>query len=106
MKPKDIFGLIVRLVGLYFLYKATAVFGNMVEVVIQAGLVETTARLPKTSIGPSFPVSISSIFLNLLAAIWFFKGVPPFMGWAYPEVVVNAETSRSEPKRSVSLRGE
>lgn len=82
MKPKDIFGLIVRLVGLFFLYKATATCADVLGMFITG-----SAQRGITISGNVF----LSVILNLLAAMWFFKGVPPYSGWAYPEVTANQD---------------
>jgi hypothetical protein len=82
LKPKDIFGLIVRLVGLFFLYKATSLCADVLGMFITGS----------TQRGVTMSASvIFSVILNLLAAMWFFKGVPPYSGWAYPEVTADQD---------------
>ena len=76
MKASSIFGLILRLIGLFFLYQATTLGVNVVSHLIHG------------------PVSIGGIKLSssrldevigyALAAVWFVKGAPPFSDWAYP----------------------
>lgn len=83
MKPKDIFGLIVRLVGLYFLYKATATCADVLGMYFMSGSVPGGIKFSGNV--------IFSVILNLLAALWFFKGVPPYSRWAYPEVTANQD---------------
>jgi hypothetical protein len=76
MKPKDIFGLIVRLLGLIFLYKSAE-----------------NVPLAISYIFPGFrsfsgPGILSALFLvgwPLAVAYWFLRGAPPISPLAYPD---------------------
>jgi len=76
MKPKDIFGLIVRLVGLIFLY-------NCAE---KVPLALSIASSGFTSIsGKGFLNALFMIGWPLVVAYWFFRGAPPVSRIAYPD---------------------
>jgi len=76
MKPKDIFGLIVRLVGLIFLYEGAE-----------------KVPLAFSYIFPGFrsfsgPGVLSALFMvawPLAVAYWLLRGAPPFSRLAYPD---------------------
>jgi len=72
MNYPALFTFILRLVGLYFLYSAT----------VQAVLLLSGAGIWVHS-GWS---AVLSVIGHLLAAMWFFKGAPPYSGWAYREL--------------------
>jgi hypothetical protein len=76
MKPKQIFELIVRLVGLIFLYEA-------VEKVPLA----LTAIFPgfKSISGIGFLSALFMVGWPLVVAYWMFRGAPPVSRLAYPE---------------------
>jgi len=78
MNYAALFAFIVRLVGLYFLYSATA----QVITLLSAYGMPSSMGVHKM-FGWS---SVLSLIGHLLAAMWFFKGVPPYGGWAYPEL--------------------
>jgi hypothetical protein len=77
MNYPALFAFILRLVGLYFLYSAT----------MQAVLLLSGAGIRLHS-GWS---AVLSLILHLLAAMWFFKGAPPYSGWAYRELDGNKD---------------
>lgn len=77
MNYAALFAFIIRLVGLYFLYSATA------QVIFSLG-VTTLPGGQQMRMFSSF--SLLSLIGQLLAAMWFFKGAPPFSGWAYQEL--------------------
>jgi hypothetical protein len=76
MKPKDIFGLIVRLVGLIFLYEAAE-----------------KLPLAVTAIFPGFKTIswigfLSALFMvgwPVVVAYWMLRGAPPISRIAYPD---------------------
>jgi hypothetical protein len=71
MKTKDIFGLIVRLVGLVFVYN---------------GLVNVP--LAVSTLSARFSTGIYTTFMTviwpLLVAFWMLRGAPPISRVAYP----------------------
>lgn len=87
MKPRDIFGLAVRLLGLYFLY---------------LGLRTATPLLDLGAIGTASKSDVINAILpvafNLLVAWWLLGG-----GWlvrrAYPETLKNSDCSPSQAER-------
>jgi hypothetical protein len=76
MKPKDIFGLIVRLVGLIFLYESA-------EKVPLA----FTAIFPgfKTISGIGFLSALFMVGWPLAVGYWMLRGAPPISRLAYPD---------------------
>lgn len=78
MNYAALFAFIVRLVGLYFLYGATA---QVITFVSAYGMPSSMGV--RTMFGWS---SVLSLIGHVLAAMWFFKGVPPYGGWAYSEL--------------------
>lgn len=76
MRAKDIFGLIVRLTGMWFLYQSLSGVPTVIS-----------------SIFPVFPhfyarnivPSLLYVGWPLLLAYWFLRGAPPLMRLAYPE---------------------
>jgi hypothetical protein len=73
MNYAALFAFIIRLVGLYFLYIATA---QVIVLLSSAGL----SAVPGARVNNA--ISWISLFGHLLASMWFFKGVPPYGGWA------------------------
>jgi hypothetical protein len=73
MKPKDIFGLIVRLVGLIFLYESAE----------KIPLAVTIAFSGFKTLG--FFNVLFMVAWPLAVAYWFFRGAPPISRLAYPE---------------------
>ena len=76
MKAKDIFGLIVRLVGLIFLYES-------VEKVPLA----FSATFPgfRSISGIGFLSALFMVAWPLAVAYWMLRGAPPISRLAYPE---------------------
>jgi hypothetical protein len=75
MKPRDIFGLVLRLVGLIFLYHSL----NSVPLAISA----LFPRFPHL-VWPNVIPALITVGWPLLVAIWLIKGANPLMLWAYP----------------------
>jgi hypothetical protein len=75
MNYAPLFAFIVRLIGLYFLYSATS---RTIMFLTESGV--------SRSLGMSGWHVTLSIIGQLLAAMWFFKGAPPYSGWAYREL--------------------
>jgi hypothetical protein len=76
MKPREIFKLIVRLVGLMFLYKGL----SDVPLAISA----LCPRFPHIAWGNFIPALIM-IGWPVLVAYWLIIGAPPLTRWAYPD---------------------
>jgi len=76
MKAKDIFGLVVRLVGLMFLYQALSA--------VPVGVAAFCPRFPHFVWSNLIPALIL-VGWPLLAAYWLLRGAPPLMRWAYPD---------------------
>lgn len=77
MNYAALFGFIIRLIGLYFLYRAT-----LVTVEIAGFFTSQVAPSPVRVSGSN----LGTVIFHLLAAMWFFKGAPPYSGWAYREL--------------------
>jgi hypothetical protein len=75
MKPRDIFGLVLRLVGLIFLYHGL----NSVPLAISA----VWPRFPHMVWPNVFP-AILTVGWPLLVSYWLIRGASPLMRWAYP----------------------
>ena len=73
MKPKDIFGLIVRLVGLIFLYNCTE------KIPVAVSIVASGFK------GFGFFNTLFMVGWPLAVAYWFFRGAPPVSRIAYPD---------------------
>jgi hypothetical protein len=76
MKPKDIFGLIVRLVGLIFLYNAA----EKVPLALSA----TFSGFKGVS-GNGFLNALFMVGWPLAVAVWMLRGAPPISRLAYPD---------------------
>jgi hypothetical protein len=88
MKPRDIFGLAVRLLGLFFLYLGLKAVTPLLDLVA----IETASKSDIIS-------AILPIAFNLLVAWWLLSG-----GWllrrAYPEMLKNSDCSPSQAERA------
>jgi len=71
MKPADIFKLIVRVFGVYFLYEATSVLPDFLIAISSSSGVGGQAFLKLAGL--------------VAAAVWFLFGAPPIQRFAYPE---------------------
>ena len=71
MKHADIFKLIVKAFGVFFLYQAVSLFTDYLTVV---GASERIGS----------PAFIKIVGL-VAASVWFLFGAPPIQRWAYPE---------------------
>ena len=76
MNASSIFGLILRLTGLFFLYRATTLGVEVLAHTISGPVAIGGVRLS----GSNFGVVVGYV----LAAMWFIKGAPPYSNWAYP----------------------
>ena len=76
MKPKEIFCLIVRLVGLMFLYQSLAA--------VPMAVAAFCPRFPHF-IWSNFFAALIMVGWPLLAAYWLIRGAPPVQQWAYPD---------------------
>ena len=73
MKPKDIFGLIARLMGLIFLYESAE------KIPLAVSIASTGFK----SLG--FFSVLFMVGWPLAVAYWFFRGAPPVSRIAYPD---------------------
>ena len=89
MKPRDIFGLAVRLLGLFFLYLGLRAVSPLLDL-------EAIGNAGKSDIINA----ILPIAFNLLVAWWLLGG-----GWlvrrAYPEALKNSDRSHSQAEPEV-----
>jgi hypothetical protein len=76
MKPKDIFGLIVRLVGLIFLYESAEKMPFAFSATFQGF---------KSFSGIGFLSALFMVAWPLAVAYWMFRGAPPISRLAYPD---------------------
>ena len=76
MKPKDIFGLVVRLLGLIFLYEAAEKLP-----------LALSATFPgfKSISGIGFLSALFMVGWPLVVAYWLLRGAPPVSRLAYPD---------------------
>jgi ABC-type sulfate transport system permease component len=81
MKPRDIFGLILRLMGLLFIYNAL----DKVPLAISS---------LRASFGMGLYTTLMIVVWPLLIAFWLFRGAPPISRMAYPR-------EQEQPTRSV-----
>jgi hypothetical protein len=75
MKAKDIFGLVIRLLGVYFFYLAAIGLPSIWRWLLMPGRI-------------SWSVVFDNLFIvtwEAALAWWLVKGAPPVMQWAYPE---------------------
>ena len=85
MKPKDIFGLAVRLLGLLFIYFAL----KAVTPLLDLDVLESPDK--NEIINDLMP-----IVFNLIVALWLLRG--GFMRWAYPDTQKNPERQLADVK--------
>jgi hypothetical protein len=85
MNYAALFAFIIRLVGVYFLYSATA---QVIVFLSAAGFPASSGV--RMHFGWS---SVLSLIGHVLAAMWFFKGAPPYSGWAYKELADKKDNS-------------
>jgi hypothetical protein len=76
MKVRDIFGLVIRLLGVLFLYRAAENM-PMLWRVFTMGYRHFAWSL--------FFDSLFIVAWPLVVAVWLLKGAPPAMKWAYPD---------------------
>jgi len=86
MKAKDVFGLIVRLTGLWFLYQGLSGVPTAI-----AGIFPVFPHFYARNIVPSLLL----VGWPLLLGYWFLRGAPPLARLAYPE-----ESGPQPPGRS------
>lgn len=86
MKPKDIFGLAVRLLGLFFLYLALKALTQMLDL----DLIENPDKTDLIN-------DLLPFAFNLVVAAWFIHG-GLIIRWAYPES--SKITLSPQPKQS------
>jgi hypothetical protein len=75
VKPKDIFGLIVRLCGLVFIYNAAE------KVPLACSIFFTALKTHGTGLFTAFIM----VTWPLLVGVWMLRGAPPVSRVAYPE---------------------
>lgn len=76
MKPRDIFGLIVRLVGLVFLYEAVEKLPLAISAIFPGF---------RTISGLGFLSAVFMVGWPLAVAYWMLRGAPPISRLAYPD---------------------
>lgn len=76
MTARDVFGLIVRLIGLRFLYE-----GLMAVPAAFSGIFPVFPHLYIRNVVPSLIL----VMWPLGVAYWLVRGAPPLMQWAFPE---------------------
>jgi len=76
MKAKDIFGLIVRLLGLIFVYESAEKLPLAFSAIFPGF---------KTVSGIGFLSALFMVGWPLVVAYWLFRGAPPVTRLAYPE---------------------
>lgn len=91
MKPKDIFGLAVRLIGLLFLYQAV----SMVPTAIRSIFLPSFPHIYWSNVLPSLIL----VGWPLLAAWWLIRGAAPLRKLAY------GEDESATPKPSEITKG-
>ena len=81
MKPKDIFNLAIRVLGLVFLYH---------------GLSGLPTLIPMLFSGAVIPFAVGGLMVawQLLLGYWFLRGAPPIMRIAYPEEAGHRESEQ------------
>jgi hypothetical protein len=89
MKAKDIFGLLVRLVGIVFVYN------GLVNVPLSISAI--SARF-----GQGLFTLLMTVIWPLLLALWMFRGAPPISRIAYPN---DGDRPRSTAKKKESQGG-
>ncbi len=89
MKPRDIFGLAVRLLGLYFLYLGLRTLTPLLDL----GVIEMASKSDIFN-------AILPIAFNLLVA-WWLLGGGLLMRRAYPEPLKNSDRFHSQVERGV-----
>jgi uncharacterized membrane protein (DUF485 family) len=87
MKPKDIFGLAVRLLGLYFLYLGLYAFAQM----LNSDVFESPDKSDIVN-------GLLPVVFDLLVACWLISGVF-IIRWAYRETPKISENVPSAAKR-------
>ena len=80
MKPRDLFGLAVRLVALWFLSKAAVGAAEATSALFGNATGSTQGASAEFSVGHGVGICVA----NLLIALWFLFGAWPFARWAYP----------------------
>jgi hypothetical protein len=76
MKAKDIFGLIVRLMGLIFVYEAAEKVPPALSYIFPGF---------KSISGVGFLSALFMVGWPLVVAYWLFRGAPPISRIAYPD---------------------
>ena len=76
LTARDIFGLVVRLIGLMFLYQGI--------MAVPAAYASVCPVFPHFYIR-NFVPSLVLVGWPLAAAYWLVRGAPPLQQWAYPE---------------------
>ncbi len=82
MKPKDIFGLIVRLVGLIFLYESAEKVPLAFSYIFPVSYIFPGFR---SFSGPGILSALFMVAWPLAVAYWLLRGAPPFSRLAYPD---------------------
>ena len=79
MKPPAIFGMVVRLFGVYLLYQAITALSAYFTM---AGISMPGLQM---SMQNGYRPALVNVLVHAVAAIWFLYGAPPIQDWAYPD---------------------
>jgi hypothetical protein len=96
MKPKDIFGIAVRVIGLLFLYQGLAAVPGAVGTLYQA----TFPRFFFRIFLQAFLTSVLTVGWPMLVAWWMIRGAPLLMRIAYAKETAQAQNQN--PAHSAS----
>jgi hypothetical protein len=99
MKPHTIFALVVRLFGVYLVYKTVIALSALFTM---SGVEMPGFRLSVEhdfSRGTFSRVAIINVLVLGAAAIWFLYGAQPIQDWAYPGSANDKNFKSSEPSK-------
>lgn len=89
MKPKDVFGLAVRLLGLYFLYLGLNALAQM----LGSDIINSPEKM-------DIVYALLPVVFDLIVGWWLLRG-GLLVRWAYPETSRPTENFPSSPVRAV-----
>jgi len=76
MKPKVIFGLAIRLLGLVFLYQGLSALASLIPVLLSGSFIGSFMNLVMTVLMSAWPLAL---------AWWLIGGAPQLINHAYPD---------------------
>jgi hypothetical protein len=77
MKAKEVFGIIVRVAGLFFAYEAILYLCGFIDVLL------SSSQIPRPPYGAGG--YIVDVLILGAAAAWLLRGAPGLMWWCFPE---------------------